>query len=66
MKGIDWKMVMVDQMAKNGIGKAIYTDSLPKSLQEGSYIAAPEAEVVGKGLESIQTAYTLPRIRSEW
>ena len=57
-RGIAWKLVAVDQMWQNGIGKAIYTDFLPQALQEGSYIAAPEPEIVGKGLESIQAAYT--------
>ena len=57
-KGISWKMVVVDQMAKNGIGKAIFTDFLPKALQEGLFTPAPAPNVVGKGLESIQTAYT--------
>jgi len=58
VKGISWKMVTVDQMANNGIGKTVYTDYLPKALKEGSYIAAPDPEIVGEGLESIQTAYT--------
>ena len=58
IKGITWKLVMVDQMAKNDVGKAIYTDYLPKALRDGSYVAAPEPEIVGKGLESIQAAYT--------
>jgi len=58
MKGISWKMVNVDQIASNGIGKTVYTDYLPRALQEGSYVAAPKPEIVDRGLESIQTAYT--------
>ena len=57
-RGIRWKMVSVDQMANNGIGKAIYMDYLPRALQEGSYFAAPDPEIVGDGLESIPRAYT--------
>ena len=43
-------------LVDNGVGKAIYEDFLPKALAEGAYIAAPDAYVVGKGLESIQAA----------
>ena len=47
----------MDKVSQNGIGKAIYADFLPKALAEGSYVAAPEPEIVGKGLEHVQTAY---------
>ena len=57
LRGFEWKLVNVDQMARNGIGQAIYTEFLPKVLQESSYVAAPEPEIVGNGLESIQEAY---------
>ena len=57
VKGIGWKLAMVDAVSHNGVGKAIYTDYLPRALAEGSYIAAPEPEIVGTGLEHIQTAY---------
>ncbi|CAJ2505224.1 Uu.00g126180.m01.CDS01 [Anthostomella pinea] len=35
------------------IGYAIFRDYLPKALAAGSFTAAPKAEVVGNGLESI-------------
>ena len=57
VRGIEWKLVIVDKVTQNGIGKAIYADFLPKALAEGSYVAAPEPEIVGKGLEHVQTAY---------
>lgn len=56
-RGIEWKLVNVDSVWQNGIGKAIYVDFLPRALAEGFYVAAPEPELVGKGLEHIQTAY---------
>ena len=56
IRGIGWKTVMVDQMSKNGLGEMVF-DYLSKALAEGSYITAPEPEVVGKGLPYIQTAY---------
>lgn len=51
------RFFQVDQVPYNGIGKAIFADFLEKALSDGSYIAAPEPEVIGKGLESIQVAY---------
>ncbi len=44
-------------MTTNGIGKTIYSSFLEKALQDGSFIAAPEPEVIGTGLESIQAAF---------
>ena len=57
LRGFAWKLVNVDQVVNNGIGKAIYTEFLPKALLEKSYVAAPEPEIVGNGLESIQEGY---------
>ncbi len=57
MRGIGWKIVVVDKVAHNGIGTAMYADFLPKALAEGLYVASPEPEIVGKGLEHVQTAY---------
>ena len=57
IRDIGWKLVMVDKVWQNGIGKAIYKDYLPKALEDGLYIPTPEPEIVGKGLESIQSAY---------
>ena len=47
---------MVDSMAHNGVGQAVI-DYLSTALADGSYVAAPEPEIVGKGLESVQRAY---------
>lgn len=57
MRGITWKLVAMDNMVNNGVAKAVYTDYMPKALTEGSYVAAPEPEIVGKGVESVQAAY---------
>ncbi len=51
------EIFQVDQVPYNGIGKALYSDYFEKALKDGSYVAAPQPEVVGKGLESIQVAY---------
>ena len=36
------------------VGPAIYVNFMPEALRDGSSIVALDAEVVGKGLESIQ------------
>ena len=38
----------------NEVGTMIYVDFLPRALAEGRYVAAPEPQVIGKGLGSIQ------------
>ena len=50
-------LILVD----NGVGNAIYEDFLLKALAEGAYIAAPDAYVVGKGLEYIQAALDIQK-----
>ncbi|KFX98498.1 hypothetical protein O988_04318 [Pseudogymnoascus sp. VKM F-3808] len=40
----------------NKIGEAVYEHFLPKALEAGTFVPAPEAFVVGHGLESIQDA----------
>ena len=48
-----------DTLFGNEVSKAIYEDFLPAALENGSYIAAPDSHVVGKGLEHLQTALDL-------
>jgi NADPH:quinone reductase-like Zn-dependent oxidoreductase len=45
----------------NEVGPAVYADFLPGALASGSYRAAPEAQVVGHGLERIPEALHLLR-----
>lgn len=45
----------------NEVGPAVYADFLPGALASGAYRAAPEAEVVGHGLERIPEALRLLR-----
>jgi hypothetical protein len=41
------------------LSHAIMEDYLPKALATGQYLAAPDPQVVGKGLENVQTALDL-------
>jgi NADPH:quinone reductase-like Zn-dependent oxidoreductase len=40
----------------NHVGKAMWEDFLPKALEAGSFVPAPEPLVAGTGLESLQRA----------
>lgn len=51
--GVDAKFIIGNELKNNEVSHAIYVDDLPKALEEGKYIAAPEAQVVRKGLEII-------------
>jgi hypothetical protein len=57
MRGIRFNFIQGNTLVDNGLGKVIYEDFLPRALAEGNYIAAPEPQVVGKGLENIQLAF---------
>ena len=53
-RGIRNNFIFGSSLLYNEVGKAVYVDFLPRALAEGTYIAAPDPLVVGKGLESIQ------------
>ena len=59
--GVRTAFIYGSSLLYNEVGKAIYVDFLPRALAEGSYVAAPEPQVVGKGLEYIQAGYDLQR-----
>lgn len=59
IKGVRSKFIWGSDKMANDLGKAIYEDFLPQALAEGKYVAAPEPQVVGKGLEHIQSAMDL-------
>ncbi|MCJ1473065.1 hypothetical protein MMC13_001714 [Lambiella insularis] len=54
--GIRKDFIFGTSLAFNGVGKAVYEDYLPQAFAEGSFVAAPDPHVVGKGLEYIQPA----------
>jgi len=55
------KFVFGSTLVYNEVGKIIYEDFLPQALAEGSYVAAPNAHVLGKGLEHIQAGFDLQK-----
>jgi NADPH:quinone reductase-like Zn-dependent oxidoreductase len=60
-KGIKSNFLFATTVAYNEVGKAVYMGLLPKALEKGTYIAAPEPHVFGKGVESIEEAVYLQK-----
>lgn len=55
-EGISTKFIHATAIQHSEVGAVIFEQFLPKALAEGSFVAAPDAHVVGKGLECVQTA----------
>lgn len=55
------RFVWGSSLMKNEVGPMLWQQFLPAALADGTYIAAPAAQVVGSGLESVQPA--LDRMR---
>ncbi|CAD0089226.1 unnamed protein product [Aureobasidium mustum] len=53
--------VFATTITDNGVGEAVFVDFSTQALAEGKYKAAPQAEVVGTGLESLQKATDILR-----
>ena len=60
-RGIRTNFIFGSSLLYNEVGKAIYGEFLPRALADGTYVAAPEPQVVGKGLECIQAGYDIQR-----
>ena len=60
-RGIRTNFIYGSTLLYNEVGKAIYVDFLPRALAQGTYVAAPDPHVVGKGLEYIQAGYDLQK-----
>lgn len=58
-KGVRAKMINGSDLVANEVGKAVYEDFLPQALEQGSFVPAPEPEIVGRGLEHVQEAVDL-------
>ena len=55
-EGVKIKNIFATTIKDNAVGKAVYEDFLPKALETGTFVPAPEPLVTGKGLESVQAA----------
>ena len=57
VRGVGSKFVFGSSMAYNDISKALFERYLPDALAKGRFVAAPESQVVGHGLEKVQDAF---------
>ncbi|GFF34473.1 zinc-binding alcohol dehydrogenase domain-containing protein cipB [Aspergillus udagawae] len=57
--GIEVKHIFGTTLKDNFVGKAVFEDFLPRALQSGAFVPAPEPVVVGTGLEKVQEAVEL-------
>ena len=58
-EGVTIKHIFGSAIKDNEVGKAVFEDFLPKALETGSFVPAPEPLVSGTGLESVQDAVDL-------
>jgi hypothetical protein len=59
--GVGAQFIFASGLKNSEVSKVIFEDFLPKSLAEGKYVAAPDPELVGKGLEYIQAGFELQK-----
>lgn len=61
LRGINNKFVDGSTVVMNEVGEAVYSKFLPQALEKGSYIAAPEAMVIGEGLGLVEKGMKMQR-----
>ena len=61
LRGIYSKAIFGSSLAHNEVSTAVYADFLPQALANGSFVAAPDPEVAGIGLASVQAALEIQR-----
>lgn len=60
-RGVQIKYIWGTSLKNNEVSHAIYRDFLPSALADGRYRAAPEARVIGHGLQHLQSALDIQR-----
>jgi NADPH:quinone reductase-like Zn-dependent oxidoreductase len=61
VRGVRTNFIFGSSLVNNEVGPIIYVDFLPEALAEGRFVAAPEPQVVGKGLDSVQAGFDAQR-----
>jgi NADPH:quinone reductase-like Zn-dependent oxidoreductase len=54
--GVEARHIAGTSLKDDEVGPMIYRDFLPKALENGSFVPAPPAKIVGHGLEALQDA----------
>lgn len=60
-RGIRTKTIWGSSLMDNEVSTVIYQDFLPQALSDGRYVAAPQPQVIGRGLDYIQTGLDTQR-----
>jgi len=60
-QGVKTKFIWGGSLVDNEVGPAVYVDFLPSALAEGRFVAAPPAQVVGSGLDAIETGFEVQK-----
>jgi NADPH:quinone reductase-like Zn-dependent oxidoreductase len=60
-EGVIMKQMFALSIRLNHVGRAVWEEYLPKALEKGSFVPAPEPLVAGHGLESVQVGVDLLR-----
>ncbi|KAF4302491.1 Zinc-binding alcohol dehydrogenase domain-containing protein cipB [Botryosphaeria dothidea] len=60
-EGVQTNRIWGSMSRHSPVGKAVFEDFLPGALEDGRFVPAPKAEVVGKGLENVQKAIDILR-----
>lgn len=55
-EGVTVRLIHGTSLKDDEVGPMIYRDFLPQALENGSYVVAPPARIVGDGLEALQGA----------
>lgn len=61
LRGVGSKFVFGSSVAYNDISKGLFERYLPDALAKGNFVAAPESQVVGRGLEKVQEAFDMQK-----
>lgn len=55
-QGVEARHIAGTSLKDDKVGPMIYRDFLPQALEDGSFVSAPPAKIVGHGLEALQGA----------
>lgn len=60
-KGVRVRFVWGSELVDGELARTVFADFLPAALETGSYVPAPEPEIVGHGLDQIQKGFEMGR-----
>lgn len=61
LKGVKVEFIWGSDLYPGRIAEAVYENFLPAALAKGSFVPAPEPQVIGHGLDKVQVAFEVGR-----